>query len=135
MAIGKSGSRRRVVFMNLAAGAFNAQADGIRVSPEGIRLAIRSEDERLQGLIAGVTTAQRSRRSVGEVMRASRPSNEIIEEDLTLPPHPQRVWRIVRTVRFPPDQQPLVKNLLSDLCRKYGPESFANAGAIPNLHW
>jgi len=62
-------------------------------------------------------------------------SNEIIEEDLTLPPHPQRVWRIVRTVRFPPGQQPLVKNLLSDLRQKYGPESFANAGAIPNLHW
>jgi len=62
-------------------------------------------------------------------------SNEIIEEDLTLPPHPQRVWRIVRTVRFPPGQQPLVKNLLADLRQKYGPESFANAGATPNLHW
>jgi hypothetical protein len=62
-------------------------------------------------------------------------SNEIIEEDLTLPPHPQRVWRIVRTVRFPLGQQPLVKNLLSELRQKYGPESFANAGAIPNLHW
>jgi hypothetical protein len=62
-------------------------------------------------------------------------SNEIIEEDLTLPPHPQRVWRIVRTVRFPPGQQPLVKNLVNELRQKYGPESFANAGAIPNLHW
>jgi hypothetical protein len=62
-------------------------------------------------------------------------SNEIIEEDLTLPPHPQRVWRIVRTVRFPADQQPLVRNLLNDLRQKYGPESFANAGAVPNLHW
>jgi hypothetical protein len=62
-------------------------------------------------------------------------SNEIIEEDVTLPPHPQRVWRIVRTVRFPPGEQPLVKNLVSDLRQKYGPESFANAGATPNLHW
>lgn len=62
-------------------------------------------------------------------------SIEIIEEDLTLPPHPQRVWRIVRTVRFPSGQQPLVKNLVNDLRQKYGPESFANAGATPILHW
>jgi DNA-binding CsgD family transcriptional regulator len=67
-------ARRRVVFMNRAAEALNAQADGIRVSPDGIGLALRSEDERLQGLIAGVMTAQRSRLSVGDVMPASRPS-------------------------------------------------------------
>jgi len=90
-------ARRRVVFMNLAAEALNAQADGIRVSPEGIRLAIRSEDERLQGLIAGVMTAQRSRRSVGEVMRASRPSGRpaypIWATGMTQPPAALSVFR------------------------------------------
>jgi DNA-binding CsgD family transcriptional regulator len=62
---------RRVVFMNSAAEDLKARADGIRVSPAGIRLGVRHEDDRLQAL---VTRAIGSQRSLAEVMQVSRPS-------------------------------------------------------------
>lgn len=65
----------RIVFMNRAAEELAGRADGIRVYRDGIHLAVRQEDERLQALIARVMSAQQSQRSLGEVMRASRPSH------------------------------------------------------------
>jgi DNA-binding CsgD family transcriptional regulator len=104
-------ARRRVVFMNRAAEALNAQSDGIRVSPKGIRLALRSEDERLQGLIAGVMTAQRSRRLVGDVMAASRPSGRpsyrIWATGMTQPPAALSVFRPAVCLLIRDPQQPI----------------------------
>jgi DNA-binding CsgD family transcriptional regulator/PAS domain-containing protein len=65
---------RRVVFTNRAAEEVETQHDGIRISSDGIHLAAHHEDEHLRKLITRVTDSQRSQRSFGEVMRATRPS-------------------------------------------------------------
>jgi DNA-binding CsgD family transcriptional regulator/PAS domain-containing protein len=67
-------AQRRVVFMNRTAEEMKAHGEGIRVSSDGIHLAIRREDESLQGLITRVIAAQQSQCSLGEAMQASRPS-------------------------------------------------------------
>lgn len=67
-------ANRRVVFMNRAAEELAIRRDGIRLSSDGIRLAVPQEDEHLRMLIARVTASQQSQRSLGEVARATRPS-------------------------------------------------------------
>lgn len=47
---------------------------------------------------------------------------EFIFVQMTLPPSPQTVWQVTRTVRFPQDKQPLPETLLVALRQKYGPE-------------
>ncbi|HTU64296.1 MAG TPA: hypothetical protein VMF89_37780 [Polyangiales bacterium] len=69
-------ARRRIVFMNRAAEELKARADGIRMWPAGIQLAVRAEDERLRELVACVLAARQSQGSLGEVMQASRPSGQ-----------------------------------------------------------
>jgi DNA-binding CsgD family transcriptional regulator len=65
---------RQVVFMNRAAEDLKARLDGIRLSSNGIHLSVPQEDEHLRMLITRVTASQQSQRSIGEVMRATRPS-------------------------------------------------------------
>jgi hypothetical protein len=60
--------------MNRTAEELKARADGIRMSPDGIHLAVRQEDERLQALVGRVVASQQLQHSLGEVMQASRPS-------------------------------------------------------------
>ncbi len=68
-------AQRRIVFMNRTAEELKTRGgDGIRFSADGIRLAVRQEDERLQGLVAQAIHSQQSGRSIGGVMGASRPS-------------------------------------------------------------
>lgn len=67
-------AHRRVVFMNRSAEEINTRTDGIRVLPDGIRLAVRHEDDRLQALVTRVIASQQSQRSMAEVMQVSRTS-------------------------------------------------------------
>lgn len=64
----------RVVFTNRAAERLIERSDGVRVSSNGIHLAVRQEDEQLRMLIARVVASHEVQRSIGEVMRATRPS-------------------------------------------------------------
>jgi DNA-binding CsgD family transcriptional regulator/PAS domain-containing protein len=75
-------AQRRVVFMNSAAEDLKARPDGIRVLPDGIRLAVRREDDCLQALVTRAIASQQSQRSLGEVMQVSRPSGR----------HPYGIW-------------------------------------------
>ena len=62
-------------------------------------------------------------------------SPELIQADVTLPPGKQVVWQLVRTLRFPMDKQPLIKNLVTTLREKYGPESHVIQSTTPTLNW
>lgn len=65
----------RVVFMNRTAGELHNQRDGIRVSTSGIRLTDRAEDARFQAILRRISgSVQRAGRSLGDVMRSTRPS-------------------------------------------------------------
>jgi DNA-binding CsgD family transcriptional regulator/PAS domain-containing protein len=63
-----------IALMNRAAEDLVTRVDGIRISASGIHLAVPREDERLRMLMARASALQRSERSSGEVMRATRPS-------------------------------------------------------------
>ncbi|MGN6849940.1 MAG: helix-turn-helix transcriptional regulator [Sphingomicrobium sp.] len=67
-------ANRRVVFKNRAAEELKSRPDGIRISSDGVHLAVPHEDEHLRMLVARVIASQQSQRSFGEVMRATRPS-------------------------------------------------------------
>ena len=67
-------AQRRVVFLNRAAEELKTRGDGVKVATDRIHLSVRQEDDHLQGLIGRVLRLQQSGRSLGEVMRASRPS-------------------------------------------------------------
>jgi hypothetical protein len=50
-------------------------------------------------------------------------SAEVIQMDLTLPPQPQVVWRVVRRVRLPAGQEVMIDRFLESLQAKYGREA------------
>jgi hypothetical protein len=50
-------------------------------------------------------------------------SAEAIEIHFTLPPGPQKVWRVVRRLKFLPGQELLPQNVVASLREKYGPEA------------
>ena len=103
-------ANRRVVFMNSAAEALKLRPDGIRISSTGIRLALQREDEHLRKLIARVMTSQQSQRSVGEVMRATRPSGRrsygIWVTGVAQPPTALTVFRPVTWVLINDPERP-----------------------------
>jgi DNA-binding CsgD family transcriptional regulator len=106
-------NQRRVVFMNRTAEELQARGDGVRVSAEGIHAALRPENDRLQGLLLQAIGLQRSARSIGEVMRISRPSGR----------QPYSVW--VNAIGRPPRAltlfRPAVCVLITDPERPCGP--------------
>lgn len=106
-------TQRRVVFMNRTAEDLQVRCDGIRVSNQGIRAVHRTEDERLQALVARAIASQQSGNSIGEAMRVSRPSGR----------QPYAVW--VNAVARPPTAlasfRPAVCVLISDPERAIGP--------------
>jgi hypothetical protein len=64
-------------------------------------------------------------------------SAEVIELDLTLPPSPQTVWRVVRALRFQPGKEMLAQDLIATLRKKYGPEYSRPpmAANLPGTWW
>jgi PAS domain-containing protein len=64
--------RQRIVFVNRGAQALQEEADGVRLSVDGITLAQRQDNDRLQRLIAQAFTAL----PAGYAMRALRPSGK-----------------------------------------------------------
>jgi len=67
--------RRRIVYANRCAEAFRSATDGIRLCSQGIVLARKQDNDKLQTLIAGVLSAPLPGPS-GGVMRAFRPSGK-----------------------------------------------------------
>jgi DNA-binding CsgD family transcriptional regulator len=69
--------RQGVIFANRAAEVLQTNADGIRLSAEGIRLARQQDNHKLQSLIAQALSPIASPDlSAGGAMRASRPSGK-----------------------------------------------------------
>jgi DNA-binding CsgD family transcriptional regulator len=67
--------RKRIVYANRSAEALRSSGDGIRLGADGLTLARRQDNERLQRLIArAVAAAASGGESPGGVMRAPRPS-------------------------------------------------------------
>ena len=62
-------------------------------------------------------------------------SSEVIEMDLTLPPQPQRVWRIVRRVFFLPGHEVMPAPLVASLREKYGAEVHTLGPASQGVWW
>jgi DNA-binding CsgD family transcriptional regulator len=106
-------THRRVVFMNSAAEDLRTRIDGIRVFHDGIRLAVRQEDDRLQALLTRVIASQQSQRSLGEVMQASRPSGR--------QPYGIRVLGVAQSPHALTAFRPAVWVLISDPERPGGP--------------
>ncbi len=62
-------------------------------------------------------------------------SAEVIQLDLTLPPAPQVVWRIVRQLKFAPGKEMLPQNVVATLQEKYGPLEHPMTQAVPGFWW
>jgi DNA-binding CsgD family transcriptional regulator len=103
----------RVVLMNRVAEQLKARPDGIRISADGIHLGVPQEDQHLRMLMAGVMASQQSQRSLGEVMRATRPSGR----------RPYGIW--MTGVAKPPAAltmfRPVLWVLINDPERSTGP--------------
>jgi DNA-binding CsgD family transcriptional regulator len=67
---------RRTVFRNLRAEALCSQGDGIQLRANGIALAHKQDDDRLQGLIARALSPTNSPPPADTAMRAERPSGK-----------------------------------------------------------
>jgi hypothetical protein len=62
-------------------------------------------------------------------------SAEVIELDVTLPPEPQRVWRVVRMVRLNAGHEMLPQALIEGLHTKYGPEQRPMSDTVRGMWW
>ena len=67
---------KRIVYTNQAAEALRSASDGVVLSPRGILLARKHDQDRLEALIAGLLSAVAPSGSAGGVMRAQRPSGK-----------------------------------------------------------
>lgn len=67
---------KSVVYANRGAEAFGSEMDGVRLSREGILLARKHDNDKLQALIAGVLSVAAPPGTCGGVMRALRPSGK-----------------------------------------------------------
>jgi DNA-binding CsgD family transcriptional regulator len=99
--------------MNRAAEELHSGGDGVRVTTNGVHASLRSEDERLQELVSRALGSQQSGRSIGEVMRISRPSGR----------QPYSVWvnAVARPHTVLTVYRPAVCVLISDPNRRGGP--------------
>jgi hypothetical protein len=62
-------------------------------------------------------------------------SAEVVQLDLTLPPAPQVVWRIVRQLKFQPGKEMLPQNVAATVQEKYGPPEQQMTPTVPGFWW
>jgi DNA-binding CsgD family transcriptional regulator len=68
--------RQRVVYTNRSAAALQSAGDGIWITPRGLSLPHKRDNDHLQGLITRTIAAGTSTPSAGGLMRAIRPSGK-----------------------------------------------------------
>jgi DNA-binding CsgD family transcriptional regulator len=68
--------RQRVVYMNRSAAALQSTGDGIRISPRGLVLPGKRNNDDLQGLMTRAIATGTSKSSAGGTMSAVRPSGK-----------------------------------------------------------
>lgn len=68
--------RHRVVYINRSAAALQSTGDGVRISPSGLNLPRKRDNDDLRSLVTRAIAAGTSKSSAGGMMRAVRPSGK-----------------------------------------------------------
>ena len=68
--------RQRVVYINRSAAALQSAGDGVRISPSGLNLSRKRDNDDLRRLVRRAIATGTSQSSAGGMMRADRPSGK-----------------------------------------------------------